>query len=460
MPAHRRYSSVSSSSSRAFSEPSDGGTSSVNDSNSYYSEGSGSYRSVSSVLASRSGAKTTAATTASSTSAVDSSSTNTFSDVLTTSSAYSHSSAPPRRAVTRPAASRSEAVGHKTTKGASGVVVADHNNTGVGETLAQRTASTFTAPTTASSVTVDGTDGLVRAPQSLMLQAALAPVSNRTANVARVKPCNVSEEELVHHPWAPVDCDTTVDASKEGGDRGGLALNVLDTIHTVPIAVPLPPEEAPRRREEGSPTYPSRLAFRVVPSSSPLRHSDSAVTEDKDGTGNGGGGAALGADGATAPRARKTSIACCCCCCLHGCGEKAPCNTKRYTATRQKPHHPLRSHHVPLVSFRTTREHGIPMEGVQNVLPSVEEAARYQNLKVDMMGTEEFPKLMRKAIQPRDRLAGGLRLEKSYAFGHGAGGGRGGAGQSAFVRDGDPQGFWIAHLHRCAIVRLEPIGAE
>ncbi|CAC9445756.1 hypothetical protein, unknown function [Leishmania infantum JPCM5] len=456
MLAHRRYSSVSSSSSGVFSEPSDGGTSSGNDSNSYYSEGSGSYRSVSSVLtSSRSGATTTAATAASSTSAVDSSSTNTFSDVLTTSSARSHSSAPPRRAVARSAASRSEVVGHKTTKGASGVV-ANHNNKGVGDTLAQRTVFTFTETTTASSATVDDTDALVSAPQSPMPQAALAPVSNRTADVAREKRYHISEEELVRHPWAPVDCDTTVDARKGGGDRGGLALSVLDTIHTVSMAVPPPPEEAQRRREEGGLTYPSRLTLRFVRSSSPLRHCASAVAQDKDGTGNGGGGATLGTDGATATRARKTFI----CCCFHGCSGKAPCKMKSYTAMRRKRHHPLRSHHVPLVNFCTTREHGIPMEGVQNVLPSVEEAAGYQNLKVDMMGTEELPKQLQKAIQPWGRPASGLRLEKSYAFGHGAGGGQDGAGQSAFMRDGDPQGFWIAQLHRHASVRLEPIGIE
>ncbi|CAJ1986144.1 hypothetical protein conserved [Leishmania donovani] len=457
MLAHRRYSSVSSSSSGVFSEPSDGGTSSGNDSNSYYSEGSGSYRSVSSVLtSSRSGATTTAATAASSTSAVDSSSTNTFSDVLTTSSARSHSSAPPRRAVARSAASRSEVVGHKTTKGASGVVVANHNNKGVGDTLAQRTVFTFTETTTASSATVDDTDALVSAPQSPMPQAALAPVSNRTADVAREKRYHISEEELVRHPWAPVECDTTVDARKGGGDRGGLALSVLDTIHTVSMAVPPPPEEAQRRREEGGLTYPSRLTLRFVRSSSPLRHCAGAVAQDKDGTGNGGGGATLGADGATATRARKTFI----CCCFHGCSGKAPCKMKSYTAMRRKRHHPLRSHHVPLVNFCTTREHGIPMEGVQNVLPSVEEAAGYQNLKVDMMGTEELPKQLQKAIQPWGRPASGLRLEKSYAFGHGAGGGQDGAGQSAFMRDGDPQGFWIAQLHRHASVRLEPIGIE
>ncbi|CBZ23526.1 hypothetical protein, unknown function [Leishmania mexicana MHOM/GT/2001/U1103] len=455
MPARRRYSSVSSSSSGTFSEPSDRGNRSGSDSNSYYA-GSGSYRSVSSVLtSSRSGATTTAATTASSTSAVDSSSTNAFSDVLTTSSGYGHSSEPPGRAVPRPAASRSKAVGHKTTKGASGVVVANYENKGAGETLAQRTASTFTATTTASSATVDDTGALVRAPQSPMPQAALAPVSNRTAGIARVKPYHVSEEELVRHPWVPVDCDTTVDARKEGGNRGGLALSVLDTIHTAPIAVPPPPEEVQRRREEGSLTYPSRLMFRFVPSSSPVRHS--AVAEGKDGTGNGGGGAKLGADGATATRARKTFVPCCY---LHGCCEKAPCGVKSYTATRQRPHHPLRSHHVPVVNFHTTREHRIPVEGVQNVLPSVEEAPGGQNLQVDMTGTEELPKRLQKAIQPRDRPASGLCFEKSYAVVQEAGGGWDGAGKSAFMRDGDPQGFWIAQLHRRASIRLEPIEIE
>ncbi|GET85907.1 hypothetical protein, unknown function [Leishmania tarentolae] len=368
MPAHCCSSNVSSSSSGALSEPSDGGTRSGDDGNSYYSEGFGFYRPVPSVLTSLAGTTTAVATKADTTSAVGSLCTNAFSDVLKTLSAYSHASASLRNAAPRPTATGSDAAGRKTAKGAGNTAVANHSNKGV-----------------------------------------------------------------------------------------GLALGVADRIHTVPIAVPLPPEEVQRRRREGGLAYPSRLTFRSVSSSLPVRDSDGATVAaaDQDGTGKGGEGAKLGADASTAARAHKTCI--CCCCCFRFRSEKAPCKMKRNAAMRQRPHYSLRSHHVSLVSFRTMREHGVPMEGVQNVVPSVNKGARYGNLKAAMMGIEAHPKKLQKAIQSPNRPASGLYLDKSYGFGHGARGAWAGAGQSAFMRDGDPEDFWIAQLHRDASVRLEPI---
>ncbi|CAJ1016887.1 hypothetical protein, conserved [Leishmania lindenbergi] len=475
--AHHHYSSTSSSPSGALSESSDGDTSSGSDSYSYYSEGFGSYRSASSVLTSSWVATTTiAGTTTSTFSAVYSSSTNAFSDALTPTSVDSYPLVPTSCAVTRSAVSRRDAVGDNAAIGASGLAVFNHHNKQVAAALARQTDSAAMAITTFNGVLVRNTGALVCtrrsrsgspsplsgtvaaaaavAPgKSSMSLVALSPVSNRAA----VSPY-YSEDEQVRHLWTPVDCDAIAHTRKKRSGRGRLALSVLDSIRTVPIAVPPRPEEVQRQGEEDSLPCPSHLMFRSAPSPSPVRRSDSAVAEEKDGKGKGDREERAEVHAATAAHARKTSFISCGF--FHCCREKAPRKTDSRAVMRQRSHYHLRSHHVPLVNFRTTCEHGSPMEGVRNVLPRVEETVGYRSLEDNMMGTEASLKKLQKGMQPRDRTTSSLHLKMSYALDHRADGGPDGAGQSAFMRNGDPQSFWMVQLHERASLRLEPVEIE
>ncbi|KAG5507441.1 hypothetical protein JIQ42_07738 [Leishmania sp. Namibia] len=469
--SHHRYTSTSSSSCGAFGESSEGGASSCTADYSYDSEEFSSYY-TSSVLTSPSAATTTAAATVSFSSTVDSSPTNALLDVLTPLSAYSHPSTTPSRAVTRSAASFSDAVGNNTAKDANGSAVANDHSEGVAAAVAWRSASAA-ATTNSGSVPADDTgtrtrthqppssapsrlSGSAAAGRSPMVPAALVPFSKRSAAAVALDPNRFSEEKMVRHPWSPVDRDATTRTIGEGGDQLRPGRSVLDTLHTVPVASP-PPEEAQRRRGDGRLSYPSHITYRIVPIPSPVHRSDGVVGEGRGGDEKGSWGGKRDPTTATAARERKTSFTFCGFFrrCL-----KARRNTDDRAAMRQRPHYRLRSHHVPLVNFRTTRAPGASTEGFQNTLASAEEAAGYRRLRDDMMSAEVLPKRLERANHPLNRPPSGLRPNVSFAFGPQADGELDGNGRFIFMRGGDSQGYWIAHLRELASVRLEPIEIE
>ncbi|KAG5485881.1 hypothetical protein CUR178_07475 [Leishmania enriettii] len=472
--SHHRYASTSSSSCGAFGESSEGGASSCTADYSYDSEGFSSYYSTSSVLTSPSAATTTAAATTSFSSTVDLSPTNALVDVLTPLSAYSHPSTTPSRAVTRSAASFSDAVGNNTAKDANGSAVANGHSEGVAAAVARRSASAATT-TNSGSVPADDTGTRTRTHQppssapsrlsgstaaagrSPMVPAALVPFSERSAAAVAVDPNRFSEEKMGRHPWAPVDRDATTRTIGEGGGQPGLRRSVLDTIHTVPVASPTP-EEAQRRRGDGRLSYPSHITCRMVPIPSPVHRSDGVMEEDRGGDRRGTWEGKRDPATVTAARERKTSFTFCGF--FRRCLDKAQRNTDDRAAMRQRPHYRLRSHHVPLVNFRTTRAPGASTEGFRNTLASAEEAAGYRRLRDDVMSTEVLPKRLERANQPLKRPPSGLRRNGSFAFGPQADGELGGNGRFIFMRGGDSQGYWVAHLRELPSLRLEPIEIE
>ncbi|KAK7201487.1 hypothetical protein NESM_000211900 [Novymonas esmeraldas] len=351
----------------------------------------------------------------------------------------------------------------------SAASTATRASAGTRSSLSQTSSSPLTPPAAlsrrvaarpATSTPDLDSEAAARAPAAAAATAgALVPTS---VDVAPVSPYHFSEEELLRFPSpAEGEAATPTHTSEEGCCRGGHAAGVLETIVTVPIAVPPPPEEAQRRRDEGGLPYPSHLTFHLVPGPPPSPGS---------GPGEGGvGGTDLhapvcGVEGAATPaRAHKTFLPFCHTF-FHRRRDAAQRTAEAHAAMRQRSHHEaLRSHHVPLVKFRTTRERdgaGVVAAGDGNTLPRVEEAAGYRVLQDDVMGAEARPSKLRKAMRQQQRPASGLRLRTSYAFGRRAGGGPGGAGQSAYLRDGDPQRFWIAQLHERAHVHLEPIETQ
>lgn len=376
--------------------------------------------------------------------------------------------------------------------------------------------------TTSNGVTLDDADALVQLPPrgsagsagvttgsaALSSSAASSTVTGSGGAGALVKsfrsldlppapasPYHFSEEELARQPWTMENDAATHTTSEEnvqsssinphnnggggdGGSHGALALratDVLQTIHTIPIDTPPQPAEAQRRREEGRLPYPSHLTYRIV-----LNTPDSGVGAGVNGGGDGGRDGKegqAGKDGTAASKGKngsdkEDSSG------LKGRVRKAVCNTccgslsrhqrevaheraEEREAARQKSYHnQLRSHHVPLVNFQTTRDPHVNLLDSDNVVPTVEEAADYRHYTEDMQGAEANPKKLEKAMRQRRRPASGLHWKTNYAFGRRAGGGPRGVGESAFAREGDPQRFWIAQLHERSQVRLEAIETE
>ncbi|KPA83638.1 hypothetical protein ABB37_01906 [Leptomonas pyrrhocoris] len=275
-------------------------------------------------------------------------------------------------------------------------------------------------------------------------------------------PYHFSEEELARQPWV-IECDATTHTSEEGG-LVTRAVDVLETIHTTPIAVPPPPEEAARRRREGGLPYPSHLTFRIIPQTAGGADADGAAAADGAARRDKEGKTALTGDRATTGaggRVQKTACDSCCGGHLYRKREEAQRKAEERAAARQKSYHnQLRSHHVPLVNFRTTRDPAVNLIDADTTLPTVEEAAGYRHYEEDLQGAEANPKKLEKAMRQRRRPASGLHWKTKYAFGRRAGGGPRGVGESAFAREGDPQRFWIAQLHERSQVHLEMIETE
>lgn len=281
-------------------------------------------------------------------------------------------------------------------------------------------------------------------------------------------PYHFSEEELARQPW-PVDCDATTHTSEEGGVLITRAADALATIHTVPIDVPPPLEEVQRRRRGGGLPYPSHLTFRIVAGAAAQSSGNADGSNADDVAAAAARKAKEGKkrldddstkDGIVG-RAKKAV----CDACFGGHfrkkREEGQRSAEERAAARQKSYHnQLRSHHVPLVNFRTTRDpHANLLDG-DNTLPTVEEAAGYRQCVEDLTGAEAQPKKLEKAMRQRRRPASGLHWKTNYAYGRRAGGGPRGVGESAFAREGDPQRFWIAQLHERSQVHLEPIETE
>jgi hypothetical protein len=364
-----------------------------------------------------------------------------------------------------------------------------------------RSTSAATTTTTSNGVTIDDADALVPLPSSTQQQqrqqrgtvrggvsappAASSSLSSSSDNSgaqlngrtfgsldvlpAPVSPYHFSEEELARQPWS-ADNDTTTYTSEES--PGGLVLraaDVLETIHTVPVEVPPPPEEAQRRRREGGLPYPSHLTFRIV--SGAAKGGEASEAAAAAAAASGGVDASnkrenegknrIGVTGAAEGRVKKTMCDSCCCGHFLRKREKAQRKAEERAAARQKSYHnELRSHHVPLVNFRTTRDAHANLVDSDNILPTVEEAAGYRHYNDDLQGAEAKPKKLEKAMRQRRRPASGLHWKTKYAYGRRAGGGPRGVGESAFAREGDPQRFWIAQLHERSQVHLEAIETE
>ncbi|KAG5486702.1 hypothetical protein LSCM1_07956 [Leishmania martiniquensis] len=471
MSNNRHYSSTSFSSSDALGESSDGGTRSYTGSYSHDSEGFSSYDYTSTVFTSPSAVTITAAAASSFSSAVDSSPTNAHLDVLTPLSAYSRSSTPLSRAWTHSAVYVPDASGDSTAKGASASAAGSHHGEKVTAAVAQRkmspaeTASPSSIPvcdtgtprrapwlpTGASSLLSGATAAATAAGRPPMLPAALAPFSDRAAAATTLSSNRSSKERMLRYPWAPIGSGTTTHTTGEGGSRVGLGLSALDTIRTVPI-VPPPPEESQRRCEDGKLPYPSHITYRMVSILSPARRSDGAAGEDRRGDGEGAFGERTGPATATATAARKRKTSFTFCGFFRRCCGQAPRTSEDHAAMRQRPHYCLRNHHVPLVNFRTTRAPGISTEGIRKALRTTEEAAGHHGFRDDMMDMGAPSRRQETAERPPS----GLRRDPSYAFAPQAGG----SGGSIFMRDGDPQSYWIAHMRELASVRLEPIEVE
>lgn len=326
--------------------------------------------------------------------------------------------------------------------------------------------STITSNTSDGSngVTVDDADALVPVSSS----SPLSSPKSLADPAAPASPYHFSEEELARQPWT-VECDaTTTHTSEEnGGQLISRVPDALATIHTVPIAVPPPVEEAQRRRREGGLPFPSHLTFRIVPGAG-------------GGAGESGGAAgSINADAAAQAKKAKEGKAKLdddkrkhglwtrfkravskTWCATYFCGDKEElrrCAEERAEARQRSYHTQLRSHHVPLVNFRTTRDATKNLLDGDNTLPTVEEAAGYRQCVEDMTGAEAEPKQLHKAMRQRRRPASGLHWRTKYAYGRRAGGGPHGSGESVFVRQGEPQRFWIAQLHERSQVHLEQI---
>lgn len=464
---------------------------------SYYSEGSDSYRAGSSSYSS------TSVSTASEAASIDTAgSAGAASDVLTPFSAYVRAADRPESGTftttTTPTAmtptTPSPMSSFDRQRAASGTASDGAKaKAGAGTSAAALTTATST---TVNGITVDDADALVRPLRSPSLASSPSsplmspPSGDAAASVSRllavrpsltrgggggpeeapgagwvcpVSPYHFSEEELLlARPSFPADGDGTSHTSGEGhggaggGGGGEPPPDVVDTIHTVPIAVPPSPEEARRRRDGGSMPFPTHLTFRIVPHLPATVRDPQPPQQELDGEGN-----AKEKKGAV--KARKTTLTSCGGFFSRRRAKAREAADERATARQQSHRNALRSHHVPLVNFRTTRErppHGGDGGAPLYALPTVEEAAGYRMLEDDVMGTEARPRMLREAMRQQHRPASGLRLNTFYAFGRRAGGGPRGGGQSAFMHENDPQRFWVAHLHERAHVHLEPIETE
>ncbi|KPI84506.1 hypothetical protein ABL78_6441 [Leptomonas seymouri] len=388
-----------------------------------------------------------------------------------------------------PASSSDAIVKVRTTKGRG-------QATAVGATLSTLSSSAAIATaTTSNGVTIDATDALVQKPSSsqqhpqgsasvtgssvsssskrLTIRAddtlaqqrrkcSLAVQASRSVeSPAPASPYHFSEEELALHPW-PIEGDATTHTSEEGG-HATRAADVLETIHTIPIEVPPSPAEAQRCCREGGLPYPSHLTFRIIPG---------AAGASSDGAGGGAvasgaatkgseGKAKLTRDGAqpnAAGPVKKTTCSACCGAYFRRKREEELRKVEERAAARQRSYRAqLRSHHVPLVNFRTMRDSAVNLMDGDNTVPTVEEAAGYRHYEEHMQGTEANPKKLEEAMRQHSRPMSGLHWKTKYAFGRRAGGGPRGVGESAFAREGDPQRYWIAQLHEQPQVHLEPI---
>ena len=362
-------------------------------------------------------------------------------------------------------------------------------------THASTSSAAVVATTTSNGVTVDDADALVPLPggsggvatpssvasssgsRRLALRgtntvpAVQQPGSPLTTAATPASPYHFSEEELARQPWTTVDFEATTHTTEEEGGHlaESRAADVLATIHTVPIAVPPPPEEAQRCRREGGLPYPSHLTFRIVPGAAKTGGNNSssdsigvAAAVAKDGSKKGGDNTAKESSRTVEGRVKK-AVCDSCCWGVHARNkrEAQQRSAEERAAARQRSYHAqLHSHHVPLVNFRTTRDATVNLVDGDNTLPTVEEAAGLRHYKEDMQGTEENPKKLEKAMRRRRRPASGLHLKTKYAYGRRAGGGPRGIGESAFLREGDPKRFWVAQLHERSHVHLEPIVTE
>ncbi|KAG5511175.1 hypothetical protein JKF63_07117 [Porcisia hertigi] len=466
---HRYDTDTLSSSPSASGDFSGGGASTSSGSYAYYYEGSGSW-SPTALLA-------VATTAANSTSDLGSSSTSGFSDVLIPSSAYLSPAVLPNRALAHSAATpRVSIVGLNSTPSASGFAVSDCGGRQVGAARKRQAASAATVTSTSDTLEVDDTNAVAHPPQLLGTEpsplpsaavgglrtspAALAPVTHGADDVSPTSTHHFSEVGPARCSPPTADLDAATHRSGEGGSRDKPVLNVLSTILTVPITVPLAPEDVERRREEGGLSYPSHLTLRMVPRAQPVRPSGSAVAEDRRRV-TGKGGDRAGSDAAAVGVTRAPKTVCLSCGFFFTCcSERAKRKTEDGTARRQRPKYNLRSHHVPLVGFRTTREPSKLMRDTHYTLPRVDEAAVYRSIENDVGATDAHLKRLQRAVQQGDQRARSKCLETSSAFGSRTAGGPDMAEQSAFFGNGDWQGHSIVYHCERPQVCLEPIDSD
>lgn len=107
-------------------------------------------------------------------------------------------------------------------------------------------------------------------------------------------------------------------------------------------------------------------------------------------------------------------------------------------------HAALRSHHVPLVPFKTTAD----LDALDHA-PTVEEAAQYRfELEKSVPNVGRLPQ-SRRSVRPRRRT--------SYAYGRRAGAGPRGGGRSTFLQPTDPITYFASDPQEHVHLRLDPI---